>query len=300
MNTQALATLQDMWKDLTFHTVDTVTARQPQDVLSINIRQRMNANYPDGKPMYNGWDHTPHKTMADVPPEQREDADIWWKDWNATTTDGTTFTMRTHNRLDFQITPDLTWRTDVDTYFGLPEPGTTICGITDGHTLTKWFAVDPPLKLLIAAVQAGRIDHTEDELARLMLSHDAGYPDTYFAIARLLFFDNIQAFIDDLIHPYPTHHSARNRTLSTHPAHGTTYAGGWKVDWKGMWLPDSADMYLHNLAYTLGQPQWWETFQDMCEDQGVYYDHEYPGRYCRACHRSRPQEENPWPIRPPV
>ncbi|WP_328384476.1 hypothetical protein OHQ88_33710 (plasmid) [Micromonospora zamorensis] len=308
MSTRALRALQQLWRNLEFFTVDRVEAREPDDVQYINLRKPPIGSYPDGTPMYNGSlpIERSYRRLSDVPQELRPHAQIVWRSYQGYTTSGVQFTKDHYNELDFQTDKTLTFGTWLNHTSSneLPPPGQLICGeratTGDGPPfLRRWFVCDRAFQLLLTSVTDG-LRHTEAELGQQLLSKKVGFPDTYFAVARLVFFDNVQAFVDgikvgrpspsvgQLFMGEPATISAASPYLGLHPAHDSTYAGGWPVDWRGMYLATGYAQQVHELSRTLNEPQWWADFLRLAAEQGVVHSHPGRGGVCHACIAEQP------------
>lgn len=306
MSAYAQDRLRYLWRNLEFFSVGRVQAREPDDVLYIDLRKPPIGIYPDGKPMYDGRlpvDHS-YRRLGDVPAKLRPHARIVWARYHGYTTSGVRFDRDGYHQLDFQV--DFTL--DFSTYGNhtgsgdLPEVGQLICGepatAEDGSpVLRRWFACDEAFQLLVTSVREG-VRYTEAELGHLLLT--TGFPDTYFAVARLVFFDNVQAFVDgvrvgkpspsvaQLFMGAPATMSAASPDVGRHPAYGATYDGGWPVDWRGMSLATGYAQQVHELSHTLGEPGWWADFLRLAADQGVVHSHPGRGGVCHACIAERP------------
>jgi hypothetical protein len=107
---------------------------------------------------------------------------------------------------------------------------------------------------------------SEKEIApKLMIN---GHPDLLFAVARLVLFDNVQAFVDSL---------KEWDEQPPHPADGIPYGKFYgpkqrTVQHRGMWLSKDIAQYVHEISYSLNEPRWWEEFQRLASEQGVKYN----------------------------
>ncbi|MEW1760367.1 hypothetical protein AB0393_28135 [Streptomyces cyaneofuscatus] len=310
MSARATERLRELWGDLSFFTVSEVIARQPEDVSYIDLRKPPIGTYSNGEKMYNGSyrpDEVPgsreFRTLTDVPEPLRADARIVWKRFTAYTQEGVSFTYDAHRKMDFTQDATLDFEAPSNHPYceRLPVPGELICGTTgsDKGVLDRWFFCDEAFRLLVTSVRNGP-SHSEEELGRLLLTD--GYPDTYWALARLAFFDNVQAFVDALAagspartvgqlfmgHPIPDGGPAAARRVR-HPAHGST-RGRTKVDWHGMYLGLDLSRFVHEASHLL-EPAWWEEFLTLADAQGVDHAHPGLGGICRACMAEDPD----WP-----
>ncbi|WP_435112197.1 hypothetical protein [Nocardiopsis synnemataformans] len=306
MSEYARTRLQKMWSGLEFFTVESIDAREPDDVCYIELRKPPIGTYANGKPMYNDLipGRHPYKRLQDVPAEHRPHARVVWESFRGRTTDGVAFNQDSHHKLDFTdytltfrdpLWSDATWISNP------PDAGQLICGVREASgRLGRWFVCDDAFRLLVEGVRNGP-PHTEQEYAHLLLTD--GYPDTYFAVARLVFFDQVQAFVDGIKVGKAAPTTAQlfmgaPRTISTagpqvgqHPAYGMTYAGGYKVDWRGMYLGTDYSQFVHELSHSLGEPAWWDNFLALAADQGVVHSHPSRGGTCQACMAADPN----WP-----
>ncbi|MGY3056140.1 hypothetical protein ACVWZD_000384 [Streptomyces sp. TE3672] len=308
MSTRATEQLRELWEPLSFFTVSNVTARQPEDVQYIELRKPPIGTYANGEKMYNGTyrrDEIPgsgsFQTLSDVPEHLRADARIVWKRFTAATLDGVTFSYDAYRKLDFiyNVTLDFEEPSNHPYCPRLPEPGELICGTitgSDTKVLDRWFFCDEAFRLLVTSVRNGP-SHSETELGRRLLTE--GFPDTYWALARLALFDNVEAFVDALAagsparttgqlfmgHPIPDSdpHVARK---VRHPAYGSV-RGRIKVDWSGMYLGVDLSRFVHEASHLL-EPTWWKQFLTLTETQGIAHAHPELGGICRACMAADP------------
>lgn len=303
MSARATERLRKLWEHLSFFTVSEVMARQPEDVLYIELRKPPIGSYANGEKLYNGIyrrDEVPgsadFRTLNDVPAHLREDARIVWKRFTATTQEGVSFTNDAFRELDFihDATLDFETRSNHTYRPRLPVSGELICGTTTGSgkgALGRWFFCDDAFQLLVTSVRNGP-SHSEEELGRMLLTE--GYLDTYWALARLALFDNVQAFVDAIAagspartagqlfmgHPVPESDPAAARRVR-HPAHGRIH-GRTKVDWNGMHLDLELSRFVHEVSHLL-EPAWWEEFLTLTDAQEVDHAHPGLGGTCKAC-----------------
>jgi hypothetical protein len=308
MSARATERLRELWGPLSFFTVSDVTARQPEDVQYIDLRKPPIGTYANGEKMYNGSyrrDEVPgndnFRTLNDVPECLRADARIVWKRFTGTTQEGVTFSYDAYRKLDFihDVTLDFEEPSNHPYCPRLPEPGELICGTTadsDTKVLDRWFFCDEAFRLLVTSVRNGP-SHSETELGRLLLTE--GFPDTYWALARLALFDNVQAFVDALAadspartagqlfmgHPVPND-DAEVAHKVRHPASGSVH-GRTKVDWNGMYLGLELPRFIHEVSHLL-EPAWWEEFLTLVDAQGVDHAHPGLGGTCKACMAADP------------
>ncbi len=281
MSAAAIAKLRELWEKLEFRRIKRVVARVPEDVLSIDVH--LVTRTEDGL-LLRG--HTDYRVTSnrpdDIPPKDRWRARIAWRHFYGFTEDGIYFQGDDNCGLDCDI--DLTMDfsrlgNHMDT-FARPAVDALIAGVIQdtpkGKRFTKWFVCPPELKYLIGIVLNGT-SLSENELAAKLLTN--GYPDTYWAIARLALFDNVQAFVDLLKDLAPVH-----------PCHGQEYGDpplpGSKrflVGWNGMWLANGTAEYVHLISYRLNEPGWWAGFQRLAAEQGLHHEHPAFGGWCEAC-----------------
>jgi hypothetical protein len=306
MSERARAALARKWRHLEFFTVDHVVARDPEDVQYIELRKPPIGTYPDGTPMYNGVlpSNPAYKRLTDVPEAHRAHARVVWESFHGYTTSGARFSKDRHNELDFHadLTLDYGQFLNHTGISELPTAGQTICGepeaAADGTTILKrWFTCDSAFRLLVTSLRQD-LPYSETEYAHLLLTK--GYPDTYFAIARLVHFDNVQAFVDairigspaptvsQLFMGAPPTISSTPADFGRHPAFGKTYASGWPVNWRGMNLATGYAQFVHELSHILDEPAWWDTFLRLAGEQGVLHSHPDRGGVCGACAAADP------------
>lgn len=262
MSAVALATLRKLWEKLTFARVKRVIAREPEDVLAISV-------FPSsgGHPR----DLEFHR-MADVPEKDQARARVSWRHYFGFTDTGVYFQKDNYHELDCDI--DLTmdfsnWGNHTGGW-DKPEIGSLIGGeVVDtpkGKRFNRWFTCRPELKFLMDIVRNGTA-LPEDELGRKLLADN--YPDKYWAIARLVFFDNVQAFVDNF---------KGFDHLPPHPAHGmslgvSSYSGEpIIVQHRGMYLSKDTAQYLHEISWQLGEPRWWQEFKRLTAEQGIRHE----------------------------
>lgn len=320
MSTRATERLRDLWEPLSFFTVSSVTARQPDDVQYIELRKPPIGTFANGEKMYNGIyrpDEVPgsrdFRALSDVPDHLRHNARIVWKQFAADTQEGVTFTYDAYRKLDFTVEMTLDFEEPSSHPYcpRLPEPGELICGTITGSgpkALDRWFFCDEAFRLMVNSVRNGP-SHGETELGRLLLTD--GFPDTYWALARLALFDNVQAFVDALAagspartvgqlfmgHAIPDGDPDATRK-ARHPAHGSV-RGRTRVDWSGMYLGVDPSRFVHEASHLL-EPTWWKQFLALAEAQGVTHAHPALGGICNACMAADPDwNTNGFPYQEP-
>jgi hypothetical protein len=290
MSAEAVATLRQLWEKLTFTRVKRVIAREPEDVLSIKVPNIITTE--EGLML---CDHTRYyvhsRRTKDIPPDDRWCARIAWRHYFGFTLEGIYFQKDNYHGLDCDI--DLTM--DFSRYgnhtggFDKPPVGSLIGGeVTEGpkgKRFQRWFYCLSEFKFLVDIVLNGT-DLTEDEIAAQLIT--GGHPDTYWAIARLVLFDNVQAFVDQLKEEQPPH-----------PCQGQEYTSSGfcgtkrpKVYWDGMYLPKEASQYVHEISYRLNEPRWWQEFVQLADDQGVKWEHPASGGICNACEAERLHDDD--------
>lgn len=272
MSAVALATLRKLWEKLTFARVKRVIAREPEDVLSISVFPGLG-----GHPQY-----LESRRMADVPEKDRTRARISWRHYFGFTDREVYFQKDNYHELDFEIDLTMDFSNFGNHMGGWDKPevdsliGGEVVDTSKGRRFSRWFMCRPELKFLVDIVRNGTT-LPEDELGRKLLAHD--YPDKYWAIARLVFFDNVQAFVDNFKHS----------GLSLHPAHGmslgvSSYSGEpIIVQHQGMYLSKDTAQYLHEISWRLGEPRWWQEFKRLTAEQGIRHEHPGLGGWCYGC-----------------
>jgi hypothetical protein len=277
MSAEAAAKLRELWGQLQFFTVDRTIAREPEDVSYINIYKPTDSKWPNGEPVFNDTEPpNEYKRFSQVPKKDRWRARVIWRYFYGFTVEGIRFDSDHHNTLNWFFGSkgllDFNPGYVAHGIYDRPAAGQLICGIVEdtekGQRLAKWFVCDEAFRLLVTAVREGT-EHTEEELGRLLITD--GFPDRYWALARLVLFDNVQAFVDCLVTRGAGRPTGRFRVPGyldiysievspiAHPAwampHGLYQL---RVDWTGMFLGTGYDQFVHELSYTLGEPHWWE------------------------------------------
>ncbi len=289
MSAEAIATLHGLWEKLTFGRVVRTIAKEPEDVSSIEIPQLI-GHSDEGVPIFNHRERIiSSNRTADIPREDRWKAKIAWRHFYGFTNERVYFDLNGYHELDFDIECTCDWggyanHTDGSSH--RPVDGQLIAGTVvntaKGKKFEKWFIVTPELRFLIEAVRAGKTDLTQERLARKLMTD--GFPDKLWALARLAFFDNVQAFVDQ-----------HRGIAATHPCHGEPYGavqpGGkrYVVSHDGMSLPMQPIKLVHLLSHRLNSPQWWQAVEEiMGEDANNHVGH---GGYCAACDAERIAED---------
>lgn len=253
MSAEAIATLRGIWEKLSFGRVKRVIAREPEDILSISI------HHDNGHVAYS----IKSNRTADIPEADRRRARVAWRHYYGFTEEGAYFQKDDYHGLDCDIDLTMDWSQYGNHMGGYdkPEIGSLICGevvdTSKGKRFERWFSCRPEFKLLVDIVMNGTT-LTEEELGRQLVTAD--YPDKYWAIARLVLFDNVEAFVEDI-------QSLDAESRSPHPAYGlpsgAVLPSGEKliVGHRGMWLSVNAMMFVHTLSIQLNEPRWWEMWQ---------------------------------------
>lgn len=279
MSAVALANLAKLWGKLRFATVDRVVARDPEDVLSITVHNaRVSEN---GNTYLNHTDTSAprFRRVADIPVELRYRTDVAWRNYYGFTQEGVFFHRDNFIELDTNHLT-LSWGSQSGG-FDKPRRGDVICGEVGpgprGMRFVRWFVCSAELKFLIELVRAGQTSLTEAQLAsRLVIN---GYPDQLWALARLLFFDNVHAFVESYL-----------GTDAVHPCFGQPYGkpdpGGkrFTIEHRGMWLACTPARFVHVLSRVLEEPQWWSQFK---ERLGSTPECVGLGGVCPACQAER-------------
>jgi len=292
MSAEAVAKLRQLWEKLTFAQVHRVIAREPEDILSITIR------LDSGHTEY----IVKSNRTADIPEKDRQRANVTWRHYFGFTDKGIYFHKDAYRGLDCDI--DLTmdfskWANHDDSY-DKPKTGSLIAGevieTPKGKRFKRWFHCRPEFKFLVDIVRKGTT-LTEDELARKLVTKS--YPDRYWAIARLVLFDNIQAFVDEL-KPIDWGKEGEGDTRPLHPAHGM-HTGDvmpsgehLTVNHRGMYLPKNTPQYVHEISCTLNTPSWWSEFERLAAAQGLKHNHPAWGGVCNACEAEKVEREPSW------
>jgi len=270
LSKKSIEKIKKMWRDLVFAKVTGIVAKDI-DIDKITVYK-------------NGSDVSPkiYKKVKDVPVDDWKDAVISYKKFYGFA-EGILFHSNDLNELDMEIDMTLdfsTWWNHKGTH-EVPKEGMLIAGSAiltpRGKKFTRWFVCSPQLKLLMDMILTGKIDFSEAKLSEKLIC--GRYPDTYWGIARLVLFDDVQAFVDEL---------KENRPV--HPNYGKIYDqwGPYKiqVSWNGMYLSKNVAQFVHELSFHLDEPMWWEKFNQLAKGQGLKHSHPGPGGFCVACARS--------------
>ncbi len=279
MSAEAVATLRQFWGKLTFAQVNRVIAREPEDVLSIIVYR------DDGHISY----YAKHNRISDIPEQDRRKTRVAWRHYFGFTDEAVYFQKDNYHGLDCDIDLTMNWSRWGNHTGGFDKPavGSLICGevieTPMGKRFKRWFDCRPEFKLLVDIVLNGTT-LAENELGRQLVTKD--YPDKYWAIARLVLFDNVQAFVDEL---KPVDWEKED-TRPLHPAHGMFLGGvmlssGERliVNHRGMYLSKGVAEYVHEISHYLNAPRWWEEFKRLATEQGLQHSHPAWGGVCNAC-----------------
>lgn len=271
MSKKAIEKLRMIWKELKFATVGK-TIVNPKDIINITV--------------YENESCVPLKMYSrieEVPDDAWKNAAVSYSKFYGFA-QGILFHGNDHNALDIEVNTTLDFSSWWNHKFLGQPPGKgtiiagQIVGTPKGKKFTRWFVCTPELKLLIEMVLSGKAKYSETELAEKLIT--IGYPDTLWAIARLLFFDDVQAFVDELKERCPAH-----------PLKGRVYYrwGQYRleVSWNGMYLSKNVAQFVHELSFNLDEPMWWEEFQKLAKEQELPHSHPAPGGLCRACLHER-------------
>ncbi|HEY4483896.1 MAG TPA: hypothetical protein VI752_01805 [Candidatus Paceibacterota bacterium] len=261
MSAAAVERLRQLWEKLTFAQIKRVVAKEPEDILFISIRRK------GGHTEYLKSNRT-----ADIPKADRDQATISWRHYFGFTKGDIYFQQSDYCELDCDIDLTMDWGRLGNHHNGFekPEMRVLICGEvmkrTKGDRFNKWFVCPPEFKFLVDIVLNGTT-LTEAELRPKL--ETSRYPDKYWAIARLVLFDNVQAFVDDCKYK--------------------RWEGSEEQD--KMWLPKATAQYIHEMSHQLNTPMWWEEFKRLAAEQGVDHDHPASGGFCYACKAERADED---------
>lgn len=261
MSKKALENLRKIWKSFVFARVAKVVA-DVVDIVDIKA-------YEDGV-------IKKYSRIEEVPDDAWKDAVISYEKFYGFA-QGIYFHSRDFTELDVLNTLDLSTYLSHKGTCHAPEKNDLIAGIVvagpKGKKFSRWFVCSPQLKLLMDMVLTGKIEYSEEELSEKLMCDP--YPDLYWAIARLVLFDNVQAFVNELREIKPVH-----------PSRGKIYkeAGSYSfpVDWSGMYLPKDPALFVHELSFYLDEPAWWEEFNRLAKEQGLANGHSRAG-ICNAC-----------------
>ena len=265
LSKKAIENLQKIWRGLVFVRVAKVVAREA-DIIDIKT-------YEPGDLKCKTYSR-----IDEVPDDAWKDAVISYAKFYGFA-QGILFHSNDSTELDMFNALDFSTYLSQQRTCRAPKEGDLIAGTVvkgpRGRKFSRWFVCGPQLKLLIDMVLAGKTDISEKELSEKLMCDP--YPDLYWAIARLVMFDNVQAFVDELKDIKPIH-----------PSKGKIYKQGWHnftVDWHGMYIPKEAAQFVHELSFHLNEPVWWEQFMRLASEQGLKHSHPVSGGFCVACAR---------------
>lgn len=292
MSQRAKEKLLDLWGKLVYSQIKKVIT-DPRDILSINVQGVIEID--DGVRMLNHHEYSiESRDPADIPPSEMYRTSISWKHYYGFTNAGFYFRKSTHRQLDLSLGLTLDWGQIGNFYGGwdLPEVGSIIVGdirsTPKGQQYSHWFVCPKEFELLHHFIRLGT-SLSDKEVGRLLFSNGQ---NIYWAIARLVLFDNVQAFVDELKGNPPEH-----------PCYGQEYqldgvVGNKKpkVTWRGMQLPKHPAAFVHMLSMRLDEPMWWEEFKRLAQEQEVPYEDHNRFGWCEAC-SSEAYTTNPndWP-----
>lgn len=271
MSQRAIEKLQSMWADLVLVQVKKVVVRE-EDLVTTVVREFRDT--PDG-PVPTG-NTTYYKPGEPIPADAKDRAEPHYRKYYGFA-GGVFFHSDTNQGLDLDIS-----MTFAPSKWGnhkgdpLPKPGDLICGeVVDslnGPRFLHWFICPKPVERLIRMVTEGKAP-SDAELAELLYCE--GHPDKIWAIARLLFHDNVQPFVR-MFHENGDPHPCDGKLLP-----GTLY----RCCHSGMWLTMSPDKFVHLMSYILDEPSWWDEFKASCETK----PHHQSGDWCEACAHENPE-----------
>lgn len=286
MSQQAIDKLREMWSDLVFARVARTRADETRHVLQVWY-QTGPFTTDEGCVMYQRSEHVPVQgSLAETLARYGETARAAWT-WYEGWTDSELYFCRggfSNLRILLDVVPS---EVEQRSEFDKPEAGDLILGIRKhtehGWRLSDWCYCPEPVRYLVAAVRAGGTALAENEIVEHLLCD--GYPDSLWAIARLVFYDNVQAFVD-------THYGKG----VDHPWYGKRYGSFYgpaqmQVKHNGMYLSSGADSLVHELSYVLVEPAWWAEFQRLAAEQG-HFNHN--STYCSACRWEHEAERDEW------
>lgn len=290
MSAEAVLKMRQLWGKLIFARVNRVIAREPEDVLSIEVSKILTTK--DGFMLPSGPEYIIRSNRTkDIPDKDRWRASIAWRHYYGFTDTGVYFQSDDCLKIDYDI--GLTFDfgpprvlNHITGKFTKPENGSLICGeikkTQKGRRFARWFHCDPAFKYLYDIVMKGAT-LSEKEIAPKLLTDD--HPDVFFAVARLVIFDNVQAFVD-LLKEY--------KERPPHPAEGVSYgrfygAKQHVINYRGMMLrrTGGAAEYVHEISHNLREQRWWEEFKRLAIEQGLDYSHPPYGGWCNACEAER-------------
>jgi uncharacterized protein YndB with AHSA1/START domain len=295
MSAEAIATLRRIWGKLIFSRVNRVIAREPEDVLYIEVFKVLTTS--EGHKLRNHTDYSvKSKRTQDIPEEDRWRSHVAWRHYYGFTDEGIYFQIDDQKGLDCDVDLTLDWSKWGNHQGGpKPEVGSMLAGeVIDtpkGKRFSRWFVCSPQFNALADAILNGTT-LTEIELAEKVFG-GINFPDTYWAIGRLVLFDNVQAFVDEF-----------KKERSPHPLKGREYEsemylGGARpvVCWSGMDLPTESSHFVHEISYRLNEPRWWEEFKRLAKEQGMKWEHPPWGGVCHACNVEKIQSRDPFDFR---
>ena len=251
MSAEAQEHLKRIWKKLHFAKINRTVAREPEDVSSITVYQATELKTPNGRPIFGHIDRSYAglniERLSDVPERDRWRAKVSWSHYFGFTDDGIYFQRDGFKLMDLDIDLTLDFGSRFANHlhggYDRPTDGQLICGEVEesskGKKFVRWFPCDEAFMVLVATM-LGHIElPTEERLGRLLLASEPA--DKYWAVARLVLFDNVQAFVDVLRYQELNRDIFSERIVPTwakHPAAGMTYGkDGYECYEGGMYLP---------------------------------------------------------------
>lgn len=265
MSAESVAKLRSFWEKLTFAPVTRLMGRQPEDVRWMEVHEAQRSDDKSRRFRFDGSGDVEYminaRRLSEVPEDVRWRTVINWKHYYGFAGEyffhsreydgsgrGSRFPMLTDDRRDWvHLRPP----------FGQVIAGYA-CDDPRGKRLEGWFVVEPPLEKIIWWSRNGLGSLTETDLAHQLIS-PRSYRDQYWAVARLLFFDNVQAFVDEYKKPRANHpcasHIHEGRRIST---------GGLEME-----IPGTPAQIVHWTAHKFEQIGWWEEFLRLTQEQGV-------------------------------
>lgn len=283
---KALEKLQNMWSGLVFAKVTNVVAR-PEDIVGSLVREFIRTD--DGPVLSRTtgrWLRPGESPSADEASRVEHN----YAKFHGFASRNIFFHSSANRGLDLDIDITMTW-----SKYGnhkatghAPKPGDVVCGDVEqtakGLRFAHWFVCQKPVERLIHMVQSGE-SLPDEELAECLYEGDGGFPDRLWAIARLVFHGNAQAFMRE-------HGARENRTVrDPHPCRGKKLPGwDYRCRNDGMYLPVSPDEFVHKLGHALDEPAWWHEFTAAHE----IVKHHVSGGFCVACKASEPTTGGYW------
>jgi hypothetical protein len=291
MSANAIAQARQLLEGLHFARVKRTVANE-NDILSIEIPRLLIDE--DG---YITRNHTAYRIhsnrLSDIPVNDRWKAKVAWLRYYGFA-DGDIFFHNNDCRALDSYYHSL-FRDPMgheDGGFDKPGKGTLITGkVVEGRKGLKfaWWFVCPPGFYEFTQAILSDSPPTENDLAGKLLTN--GYPDTLWAMARLILYDSVQPFVDQ-----------NAEKPEVHPHFGKPYgkpeftrSAQLRVQWQGMYLGNSPDVFVHELS-TLLEPSWWETYQELAKQQIPNWRHAggWHREFCQGCESEDPTHGHGW------